>query len=111
MRIAATDTVLGDREIAAGDIIFAFIASANRDPDVFSEPDRFLIERERKPHIAFGHGPHFCVGAGLARLEAISALSALFSEFPGIRLAPGWEPVWTRYPQSRLLDTLRVELA
>lgn len=76
MRTAAEDTVLGDVPIAAGDRIAVWYPSCNRDEQVFADPDTFLIDRHPNPHIAFGAGPHYCVGATLTRLEIRSVLTA-----------------------------------
>ena len=61
---------LHGQTIPEGSLVLPMIGSANRDPKLFAEPDRFDVTREPNPHIAFGHGPHFCLGAPLARLEA-----------------------------------------
>jgi cytochrome P450 PksS len=60
--------------------------SANRDPDVFANPDTFDIQRDPNPHVAFGQGVHYCLGAPLARLEGTIAIQALLNRFPEIRL-------------------------
>lgn len=66
--------------------VFASIAAAHRDPRVFSEPDRFLVERDHSAHLAFGGGIHFCLGAHLARLEAQIAMGTLFRRLPNLAL-------------------------
>jgi cytochrome P450 len=69
------------------------LAGANRDPAVFPEPDRYDIRRPNAArHLAFARGPHFCLGAHLARLEAITAVAALLGGLPGLRLDPGQSP-------------------
>lgn len=86
-RTAATDTELAGTPIAAGDKVVMWYAAANRDPDVFDDPDRFDIGRADNPHHAFGGGgPHFCMGAFLARME----IKVLFEEMiaRGIALEP-----------------------
>lgn len=75
-RTAAEDTELGDRRIRAGDKVVVSFVSANRDERVFDDPDDFVIDRTPNPHLAFGHGPHFCLGAHLARVQ----MQAIFGE-------------------------------
>jgi cholest-4-en-3-one 26-monooxygenase len=75
-RTAAVDTEVGGVPIKAGDTVGIWYPSANRDGDAFAQPERFDISREPNYHLAFGHGPHFCLGANLARWE----LRALFGE-------------------------------
>jgi cytochrome P450 len=88
-RYAMGDLDLGGAQIARGDLVRVSITAANRDPAVFSEPDRFDPARERgRRHLAFAHGPHVCVGVHLARLEARAALEQLLSGLPGLRLDP-----------------------
>ncbi|WP_433338565.1 cytochrome P450 [Spirillospora sp. CA-294931] len=88
-RYATRDTDLGGAPVRAGDLVRVSIAGANRDPAVFPDPDRFDPRRAGvSDHLAFAHGPHFCFGAHLARMEARTALEALLSRLPGLRLAP-----------------------
>ncbi|GAA0210261.1 cytochrome P450 [Actinomadura nitritigenes] len=87
-RYATRDTALGGVTVRAGDLVRVSIAGANRDPAVFPDPDRFDVRRANAgEHLAFAHGPHFCFGAHLARLEARTAVAALL-ELPGLRLDP-----------------------
>ena len=86
-RTATRDTELRGRKIAAGDRVVMMYASANRDEDVFRNPDRFDIARSPNPHVAFGFGEHFCLGAALGRLEARVFLEELFARFASIELA------------------------
>ena len=85
---------LHGQTIPEGSLVLPMIGSANRDPKLFAEPDRFDVTREPNPHIAFGHGPHFCLGAPLARLEARIALQDLLARLDNVRLASEepWEP-------------------
>lgn len=82
VRIALQEHTLGGREIAKGDRVYTMIAAANRDPAVFQNPDRFDIGRSPNPHMTFGFGTHFCLGAPLARLEAQIALPRLHRAYP-----------------------------
>jgi cytochrome P450 len=76
-RVAKAEVRLGDQTIPAGDMVVAWIGSANRDPRQFPDADRFDIHRSPNRHLGFGHGIHFCLGAPLARLEGTIALAAL----------------------------------
>lgn len=73
--------------IQAGDRVFLSIAAANRDPEQFTDPDRFDIARTDNRHLAFGHSPHFCIGAPLARMEARIAFERLHARTSELRLA------------------------
>ncbi|MEU1332856.1 cytochrome P450 [Streptomyces sp. NPDC005865] len=86
-RIATEDVLLNGVRIAAGDAIYVSYLAANRDPEVFPDPDRLDFDRSPNPHVAFGHGPHFCVGAMLARLETELLITAVVDRFPGLRFA------------------------
>ena len=86
-RYATSDTRLGGARIHAGDQVTVSIAGANRDPRIFDDPDTFQIRRPNAGrHLAFAHGPHFCLGAHLARLEAQIAVQTLLDRLPGLRL-------------------------
>jgi cytochrome P450 len=86
-RVARTDMVLGGKSVRAGDRLFLMINAANRDPAMFPDPDRLNLERDPNPHIAFGYGPHYCVGAPLARLEAQIAFGRLLARLHDLRIA------------------------
>jgi cytochrome P450 len=87
-RYATRHTRLGGTDIRAGDQVTVSIAGANRDPAVFGDPDRFDIRRpDAGRHLSFAHGPHFCLGAYLARLEARTAIETLLT-LPRLRLDP-----------------------
>jgi cytochrome P450 len=86
-RTAVADTRIGEITVAAGARIAALLGAANRDPAVFAEPDRFDVARADNPHLGFGAGIHFCVGAPLARVELQSSLATLMRRFPEIELA------------------------
>jgi cholest-4-en-3-one 26-monooxygenase len=86
-RTALRDTELGGKQVAAGDKVVVFYASANRDESVFALPDQFDVGRDPNPHVGFGGGgPHFCLGRHLAALELRVLLQALTERMPGIRL-------------------------
>jgi len=85
-RTATCDTVLGDKTISAGERVLLLYPSANRDADVFEDPDRFQVERNPL-HLGFGLGPHFCLGANLARMEMRVAFEELLRRFPDMRYA------------------------
>jgi len=90
-RYATVGTRLGGTAIQAGDQVTVSITGANRDPAVFAEPDVFDVRRANAArHLAFAHGPHFCLGAHLARLEAQVAVGTLLARLPRLRLDPGY---------------------
>lgn len=90
-RTAKEDTEIGGVEIKAGQKIAALLGSANRDPEMFEQADRFDIRRDPNNHIAFGAGIHFCLGAPLARLELAVTAPRIIERLPNLRLAG--EPV------------------
>jgi cytochrome P450 len=98
VRIAATDTTIEDQWVTKGQVIVAWIASANRDDARFSNPEQFDVRREPNPHLTFGHGIHFCIGAPLARLEATIALQTMLERLPRLRRVPGLPLVWIGSP-------------
>jgi cytochrome P450 len=87
IRVAAAEVALGGVQVKAGDALIVMLGAANRDPARFRDPDRLDIERADARHLAFGLGPHFCLGAPLARLEAQVSFRALMSRFERIELA------------------------
>lgn len=88
-RYATRAVTIGAAHIDKGDLVTVSIAGANRDPAVFPDPDRFDVHRPNaRQHLAFARGPHFCVGADLARLETRAVIEALFARLPGLRLDP-----------------------
>lgn len=90
VNLDAGEVRLGGQRLKPGDVVIAMLGAANRDPAVFEEPDRFDITREGPRHLAFGLGPHFCIGAPLARMVGAAALQALLARFEPLRLAEGY---------------------
>lgn len=86
-RTATRDTELAGQAIAEGDKVVLFYPAANRDGAVFEDPDRFDVARDPNPHLAFGWGPHFCLGAALARAEVRSIFAELLSRLPDIEVS------------------------
>jgi cytochrome P450 len=86
-RIATTDVELGEVLVRAGEPVLCSRSSANRDENVFSRADELDFSRDPNPHVAFGYGPHFCLGANLARMELQVALGTILFGLPGVRIA------------------------
>jgi cytochrome P450 len=108
MRRATQDMDVGGVQVPRGDHAVILLGAANRDPAVFTDPDRFDISRTPAKNFAFGGGPHFCLGAALARLEGQLVLDTLCRRFPDLRL--GAEPIaWRPLPVFRGLASLPVE--
>ena len=107
-RTATEDTVLRDTKIAAGDKVAMLYTSANRDEDVFDDPQVFDIRRDPNPHLSFGFGEHFCLGAHLARLEGRVFFEELLTAFSTIELAGA--PQRTRSNLNNTLKRLPVRL-
>ena len=107
-RRVARELELPGRRLRRGELVIALIGAANRDPARFPEPDRFDIRRRDGSNLAFGSGPHVCIGAGLSLLEAELSLRAMLRRWPALRLAPG--PVrWNGNAALRGLDRLDLE--
>jgi cytochrome P450 len=85
-RVALVEFQIGGQQIQPGDMLIALLGSANRDGGRFPDPDRLDLSREPNPHLAFGRGIHFCLGAPLARLEAQITVCALVSRFQRLRV-------------------------
>jgi cytochrome P450 len=105
-RTATADLELGGQRIREGDKVVVSFTSANRDEDVFRDADRFDIRRQPNPHLAFGHGPHFCLGAHLARIQ----MRALFDEVLARTSSLGYagEPSYLRSSFQRGVKRLAV---
>ncbi|MEV7045560.1 cytochrome P450 [Amycolatopsis sp. NPDC051061] len=89
-RVATEEVALCGTRVRAGDKVIVALSAVNRDSRLFTDPASFKVDRKQNAHLAFGHGIHYCLGAGLARVELQVALDMLFKRFPGIRLA---EPI------------------
>jgi len=101
-RTATRDTVLRGQAIKSGDRLALYYGAANRDPEVCADSERFDIRRSPNPHLSFGFGEHFCLGAALARLEARVFFEELLAAFPHFELAG--EP---RHQRSNLNNALK----
>ncbi|HLF74586.1 MAG TPA: cytochrome P450 [Anaerolineales bacterium] len=106
-RSAAEDVKVGGRCIRKGQLVNSILAAGNRDPQRFSEPDRFDIARDEGRHLGFGLGIHFCIGAPLVRLEAQVAFSTILRRFPELRLATE-SLEWQEHPIFRGVKSLPI---
>jgi cytochrome P450 len=106
-RRAGADLVIDEHHIDADEIVFLMTGGANRDPQRFERPDRLDFARPKNRHLSFGQGPHYCIGAALARLEAQIALSTLIEKAGGI-CAQDAEPCWSPNPALRGLSKFPV---
>ena len=106
-RVASRDLEIGGCPVKTREQLSPSLRAANRDPDVFPDPDAFDITRARAPHVAFGGGAHICLGAPLARIEAQSAFLGLFRRFPNLALVDE-APRWRSLPFFRGLERLEV---
>ncbi len=107
VRYATENLELGGRRIRAGESLLPILVAANSDPREHPDPERFDVTRG-PGHLGFGHGPHYCLGAALARQEAEVALAMLFERFPALALTG--EPEWAPIPGMLRLTELPVQL-
>ncbi|MGV9551201.1 cytochrome P450 [Streptomyces ardesiacus] len=106
-RIALEDVEVCGTRIAAGDPVYVSYLAANRDPEVFPDPDRIDLDREPNPHLAYGNGHHFCTGAVLARMQTELLVDTLLERLPELRLAvPADQVAWRRKTMIRGPRTL-----
>jgi len=108
-RSAIHEVEIGGKTIKPGDSVIGLLGAANRDPDLFDDPDALDVTRDPNPHVAFGHGVHFCIGAMLSRLEGRIAIPALVRRFPDMKLASD-EADWRDTAVLRGLNSLCVRL-
>jgi len=107
-RLMKQDAEMRGKRLREGQMVFQMLNAANRDPGYFTEPDNFDICRQKNPHLAFGLGVHFCVGATLAHTEGDIVFSTLMTRLPEIRLVDE-EPHWDlQKPNSRMMKTMDV---
>ena len=100
IRFATVDITIGEVTIPRGDLVFVGLATANHDGQRFEQPEQFDVTRQENPHLAFGRGVHYCLGAGLARLELNTVFSVLVDRFPRLQLAV--EPAEVRWQSAAL---------
>lgn len=112
-RTALVDKHVGGQHIKPGQPLLLHLGAANRDPVRFPEPDTLDITRDHGANIAFGSGPHLCLGAALAHVQAAETLLRLFDRYSDIQLPAGdeWRPRWRRSTAFRALDSLPVQLS
>jgi cytochrome P450 len=107
-RVAMRDTELRGKKLREGDSVLLLYGSANRDEEMFDDPDAFRVDRTPNEHLAFGLGPHFCLGANLARMEIATVIGALLERLPDLRLAPGARVCFARNPILAAIDEMPV---
>ncbi|CAM3739170.1 cytochrome P450 [Kibdelosporangium persicum] len=108
-RFVTEPMTLAGQPVNPGDAVLISLLSANRDPGVFADPDTFQPRERDHRHLAFGHGPHVCIGAAMARMEATAAIGTVLRTLPNMRLAvPAEELVWWPSPIMRGLYALPV---
>lgn len=108
VRWASEDLEVAGQPISAGDRVFFLTAAANRDPRQFEEPDQLILDRAPNPHLGFGYGIHYCLGAPLARVEQQETIQAFVQRFPPVEVATNgisWEAVVTNRALERLVVT------
>jgi cytochrome P450 len=109
LHYSRVDMEVAGESIKAGDLVLLALEAANQDPKVFPDPARFDVTRRPNPHLTFGHGRHFCLGASLARIEMEVLFSTLFERFPALRLAVSLEEMRKHEnPATGGLNTLPV---
>jgi cytochrome P450 len=107
VRVTRSPVEIGGTTIEAGQDLIIDLASANRDPEVFAEPHQFTLNRPSPPHVAFGGGAHFCLGAALGRLEGVSAIESLASVLGRLHIVDK-EIEWKAHPTVHCPARLRV---
>lgn len=93
-RVATQNTTLGDREVNKGERVVLTFPAANRDPEIFDDPEEIIIDRQKNRHIAFGSGIHRCAGSNLARMEMQVAITEFLAMVPEFEIEEGGEVTW-----------------
>jgi cytochrome P450 len=106
-RVVKQRCTFGGVELQEGDRVVLFTSAANRDPEEFEDPDELLVDRFPNRHLAFGGGPHRCVGSNLGRLELLIALEEIHRRIPDYRLPDRYEP---RLHHSQVLGLYELRL-
>ncbi|WET78577.1 cytochrome P450 [Amycolatopsis sp. QT-25] len=109
-RATTTEVELGGKTVPADSMLAVWVAAANRDPRTFKDPGTFDPARAHNPHLAFGRGIHFCIGAPLARLEGKTALTILLDRFPALRTDPAVPPSFIPSPNMTGVNELQLLL-
>jgi cytochrome P450 len=108
-RFPLEDLHIGETTVPAGDTVLLALASANRDPQHVTNPDAIDLDRHNSGHLGFGHGPHYCLGAPLARMEVRTALWTAFHRLPDLTLAvPAQDLPWKPDHRQHALTALPV---
>ena len=107
-RVAMVDTELGGKRIRAGESVVMVYASANRDAAVFDDPFDFKVDRSPNEHVTLGLGPHYCLGANLARMELRVVFERILARLPNLRLEPGTQPVTIESSIVRAVEKMPV---
>ncbi|MGW0671096.1 cytochrome P450 [Streptomyces sp. NPDC002746] len=108
VRVVAEDLTIGGRRLREGELVYLFLAATNRDPERFQDPDALDLTRSGSRPLSFGHGPHFCLGGPLAKLQAEVAVATLVRRLPHLRPADGAVLDWRPNPLQRRLTALPV---
>ena len=109
-RNATADVTLNGAKIKSGDVVALSFPAANRDREVFPRAEECLLDRSPNRHVAFGFGPHVCLGAHVARLELSVMLETFSARVPAFRIADGKRPSWHSSGSVRGLASLPVQI-
>jgi cytochrome P450 len=109
-RVTTEDVEVGGTAIKARTPVYVVAGAANRDPEVFKEPDTFDITRDPNDHLGLGEGIHFCIGAAPARVQGKVAVQMVLERFPRLRIADGWKPQYAVQAFGRGLTSLRLRI-